>query len=204
MLPFVPLGPRARVAAALTAAAACGVAAIAGIAACLTAPPADVGTSTNERPLILHTSVQPPEGLLNGWPDTFQIPILLPDPSATCQWELFDRDLEGSTTFVTSNNCVTSIIDGGVIVEELNGIKAPTGSHCHVFTFIVANGFSSSGVPVSSGGDYATWEYAPPGALCNFYDAGAFQDGSFPPGDSGADVLIAPESGPIPEAGIDP
>src|SRR5215469_16923082 len=119
MLPFAPPGPRVRVAAALAAAAACGVAAIVGIAACLTAPPADVATSTNERPLILHTSVQPPEGLLNGWPPdgTFRIPILLPDPSASCQWELRDQDLEGATTWVAGNSCVTSLIDGGVFVQ---------------------------------------------------------------------------------------
>ena len=205
MLPFVPLGPRARVVAALAAAAACGLAAIAGVAACLTAPPADIGTSTNERPQIIHTSVQPPEGLLDGWPadNTFRIPILLPNPTANCQWQLNDRDLEGSTKFVEGNFCITSLIDGGVIVQEAH-YTAPSDGHCHVITFVVAHGFSSAGVPDSAGGDYSIWEYEPPGALCNFYDAGAFQDGAFPPVDSGPDVLITPESGPLPESGVDP
>jgi hypothetical protein len=205
MLPLVPLGPRTRVVAALAAAAACGVAAIAAIAACLTAPPADVATSTNERPLIIHTSVQPPEGLLNGWPvdNTFRVPILLPGPSATCVWELTDKDLEGTTKVADGTSCNTSIVDGGVIVQEVP-YPPPSDGHCHVLTFIVAHGFSSAGVTDSAGGDDSVWEYAPPGALCNFYDAGAFQDGAFPP-DAGVDALpVLPESGPIPDSGVDP
>jgi len=206
MLPLVPLGPRARVAAALVAAAACVGATIAGVA-CLTAPPSDISTNTNERPEIVHTSVQPPEGLLNGWPpdDFLRIPVLLPDPSATCAWQLFEKDLEGATQFRAGQPCDTSVIDGGVIVQEVPIGEQPTDGHCHVFTFIVAHGFSAAGVPDSIGGDTSTWEYLPQGALCTFYDAGALQDGAFPPGDAGVDgPLVTPESGPLPESGVDP
>jgi hypothetical protein len=204
MPPLVPLGPRARVAAAFVAAAGC-VAAAAGVAACLTAPPPDISPSTNERPLIIHT---PPEGLLNidGWPpdDTFRIPVLLPDPNATCQWQLFDKDLEGTTTPTNGQVCDTSVEDGGVIELEVPSGRRPTDGHCHVFTFIVAHAFSATGVPDSIGGDDSIWEYEPPEALCNFYDAGALQDGAFPP-DAGVDgPLVTPESGPLPESGVDP
>jgi hypothetical protein len=210
MLPLVPLGPRARVAAALAAAAACAFAAIA-IAACLTAPPADVGTSTNERPLILHTSVQPPEGLLNGWPpgNVCLVPVQLPDPNASCRWRLFDTDIESQDgpRYKGEFPCLTSVLDGGVVVEDVNLGAQPTDGHCHVFTFIVAHDFSPGQLqtPDSIGGDSLSWEYEPAGALCNFYDAGAFQDGSFPTVDAGKDGLpITPESGPIPESGVDP
>ncbi|HTR96831.1 MAG TPA: hypothetical protein VMH61_02925 [Candidatus Acidoferrales bacterium] len=209
MLPLVPLGPRARVAAALAAAAACAIAAIAGIAACLTAPPADIGTSTNERPLIVHTTVQPPEGLLNGWPpqNAFLVPVQLPDPTANCEWRLFDKDTESQEgpVFKGESACLTSVLDGGVVVEDPPVGAQPTDGHCHVFTFMVGHGFSALQVFDSIGGDALSWEYEPPGVLCNFYDAGAFQDGAFPPGDAGADGLpVTPESGPSPESGVDP
>jgi hypothetical protein len=211
MLPIVPLGPRARVAAALAAAGACVVAAIAGIAACLTAPPADISTSTNERPLIIHTSVQPPEGLLDGWPPPgtpFLVPVLLPDPNAACSWRLFDTDTESQDgpRYKGEFPCLTSVLDGGVVVEDVH-IDQPADGHCHIFTFIVAHGFSPGQLeaPDSIGGDSLTWDYEPPGALCNFYDAGAFQDGAFPMVDAAKDALpITPESGPIPESGVDP
>lgn len=208
MLSFVPLGPRMRVAAALVAAAACVVAGVGAIGACLTAPPADIGTSTNERPLIIGTSV-PPQGLLiNGWPtdDIFLVPVYLPDPNAPCAWRVFDKDLESGSNMEVgeSPTCITSVLDGGVVVQDVR-IRQPTDSDCHVLTFVVAHGFSAGDVPDSIGGDIATWEYAPAGSLCNFYDAGAFQDGAFPSVDAGFDgVPITPESGPLPESGGDP
>lgn len=208
MLPYAYLGSRARIAAALVAAVACAAAAIAGVAACLTVPPSDVGTSTDERPLIVHTAVQPPEGLLNGWPpeNIFLVPTQLPDPTAACEWRLFDKDLESPQTpnFKGAQVCTTSVVDGGVVVQDVQ-IQQPTDGHCHVFTFIIAHGFSAPEVPDSIGGDALNWEYEPPGTLCNFYDAGPFQDGGFPPVDAGVDGLpVTPESGPIPESGVDP
>jgi hypothetical protein len=207
MLSFVPLGSCARIAATLVAAAACVVAAVATVAACLTAPPADVGTSTNERPLIIGTSV-PPEGLLNGWPpdNQFLVPVFLPDPNAPCAWRVFDKDLETGASIERgeSMTCLTSVLDGGVVMQDVH-LREPTDGHCHVFTFVVAHGFSAGMIPDSINGDVATWEYAPPGALCNYYDAGAFQDGAFPPADAGADrPPLTPESGPTPESGVDP
>src|SRR5579883_1461056 len=113
---FVPLGPRTRVAAALVAATACTAAAVAGVAACLTAPPADIGTSTSARPEIVHDAVQPPGGLLSQWPldDEFVVPVRLADPTGQCVWRSFDQDLEASTTtLLTDRPCVTSLLDGG-------------------------------------------------------------------------------------------
>jgi hypothetical protein len=205
MLPFVPLGPRARVAAALVAAAACVGASIAGVA-CLTAPPPDIGTSTNERPEIVHDAVSPPGGLLAGWPPGgFIVPVLLPDPTVGCVWRTFDQDLDVSTQLnaVVFQPCLTSVVDGGAIIQDVPLIE-PMDGHCHIFTFVVAHGFSPSvpSVPDSIGGDTVKWEYAPPGALCNFYDAGTLQDGAFPPVDAGSDgLLITPESGPLDSGG---
>jgi hypothetical protein len=212
MLPLVPLGPRARVAAALVAAGACGAAAIAGFAACLTAPPPDIGTSTNERPEIVHDAVNPPGGLLTAWPlDGFVVPVLLPDPTVGCRWSLFDQDLEMPSpppglTVYANEACVTSVVDGGAILQDFQfgGPTGPTDGHCHIYTFIVAHGFSANAesVPDSIGGDSVIWEYLPPGALCNFYDAGALQDGAFPPVDAGKDgPLVTPESGPLDSGG---
>lgn len=207
---FVPLGSRARVAAALLAAAACVAAAIAGVAACLTAPPPDIGASTDQRPEIIHIAVQPPEGLLDGWPpaNSFLVPVRLPDPNATCQWQLLDQDLDPALAQIprlkAGNICDKSIEDGGIIVQGAPVGSQPTDGHCHVFTFIVAHNFSPGqlGVADNIGGDAVSWEFLPAGALCNFYDAGAFQDGAFPPVDAG--LPITPESGPIPDSGVDP
>jgi hypothetical protein len=206
---FVPLGPRARVVAALLAAAACIATGVAAVGACLTAPPSDIGTSTNERPLIVHTSVQPPEGLLAGWPsdDQFYVPVQLPDPSATCFWRVFDQDLEVSSqapgTFVEGRPCATTVIDGGVVLQDVALNPPVDPGHCHIFTFIVAHNFSSNSLssPDSIGGDALTWDYYPPGALCNFYDAGAFQDGAFPSDGASDAPLVTPESGPLGDGG---
>jgi hypothetical protein len=203
---FVPLGPRVRLVAALLAAAACVAASVAAVSACLTAPPSDIGTSTNERPSICGTPV-PPQGLLSSWPSdrTFLVPVCLADPNAPCAWRVFDKDLETglSTEKNESETCLTSVLDSGVVIQDVT-IFQPTDGHCHFYTFVVAHGFSAGDVPDSIGGDIATWEYAPPGALCNFYDAGAYQDGAFPAVDAGFDgVPITPESGPLPESGGD-
>ncbi len=209
---FVSLDSHARLAAALLAGAACVATAVAGVAACLTAPPPDIGTSTDQRPEIIHNAVQPPEGLLNGWPpaNSFLVPVRLPDPSATCQWQLLDQDqdtpLNEGPKLIASNSCDKSVADGGIIVQDPPVGEQPSDGHCHVFTFIVAHAFSPGalGVPDNIGGDTVVWKFLPPGALCNFYDAGAFQDGSFPR-DAGTDGLpVTPESGPFPESGADP
>lgn len=198
MLPYAYLGSRPRIAAALVAAVACAAAAIAGVAACLTAPPSDVGTSADERPEIIHPALYPPEGVIRQWPpeNVFYVPIRLPDPTATCVWRDVDQDIEAATVTTINNNvaCTISLLDGGVIVQNAN-IPQPTDGHCHVLTFVVAHAFAGN-VPDSIGGDTARWEYEPPGALCNFYDAGALQDGAFPPSDAGSEGLpVTPESG---------
>lgn len=201
-----PVGSRVRVVGALAAAAACVAAGIASIAACLTAPPPDVAASVNVRPEIVHDALQPPEGVLSLWPpdNVFVVPVLLPDPNATCRWRDFDLDVElGTLTELDDNVCVTSLLDGGVVVQNVP-ISEPTDGHCHIFKFIVAHGFSALTVPDSIEGDTATWEYEPPGALCTFYDAGAFQDGAFPAVDAASEALpITPESS-TGDAGADP
>lgn len=206
MLPYAYLGSRARIAAALVAAVACVATAIAGVAACLTAPPADVGASTDERPEIIHTAVYPPEGLIRQWPseNKFYVPVRLADPTATCVWRAVDQDLEAATATTLYSNiaCAISLLDGGVIVQNVQ-IPQPTDGHCHILTFVVAQAFAGN-VPTSIGGDTARWEYEPPAGLCNFYDAGTLQDGAFPPSDAGSDGLpVTPESGTS-DAGGDP
>jgi hypothetical protein len=210
---IVTLGSRTRLAAALVAASVCVAAALATFAACLTAAPPDIGTSTNARPEILHTAVQPAEGLLDEyqWPTDgfFIVPIILSNPTEPCTWRVFDEDLEQppapgqAPTLVTdSPACVTTVVDAGFLQDV--PIQQPTDGHCHKFTFIVAHGFSALNVPDSIGGDAVSWYYEPSNALCRYYDAGAFQDGAFPPVDAAADrPPITPESGPA-DVGVDP
>jgi hypothetical protein len=199
MLSVVPLGARARIATTIVAAVACVVAAVATVAACLTAPPSDVGTSTDKRPEIIHSAVYPPEGVIRQWPPNgeFLVPVRLPDPTDACRWSDFDQNEElGSTTAIDVNTpCDTSLLDGGVLVQTAP-IPQPRDNDCHVLKFIVAHGFSTDMVPDSIEGDIVTWEYEPASSLCNFYDAGALQDGAFPPTDAGYEGLpVTPESG---------
>lgn len=133
------------------------------------------------------------------------MPVRLRDPNATCQWRFFDDDLESpqGPVFKGGQPCSTTVSDGGVIIQEVS-YGQPTDGHCHRLTFAVAHGFSPGelDVPDNIGGDNANWDFLPPG--CNFYDAGAFQDGAFPV-DAGTDGLpVTPESGPIPDSGGDP
>lgn len=212
MLSFALLGSRTRFVAALAAAGACVAAAVASFAACLTAPPPELGTSTNERPEILGTAVQPAPGLLDEfhWPldNVFVVPILLEDPTAPCSWRVFDLDMEQPPqqgqppNLVTDGTCATSVVDAGFLQDV--PIRQPNDGHCHVFTFIVAHGFSSVSTPDSIGGDTVSWYYEPSSALCRSYDAGAFQDGAFPSVDAPADrAPVTPESGPA-DSGVDP
>lgn len=215
---FVSLGSRARLAAALLAAAGCVAAAIAGVAACLTAPPPDIATSTNQRPEIVAGGVQPPQGLLdeNQWPldGVFVVPVIIPDPTATCTWRVFDVDMENPPppgvvppeVSESRTGCTTTVSDGGVSLQDVPIHLPSADGHCHIFTFIVAHGFDpppSQNQPDSIGGASVSWTYAPSFGLCRFYDAGAFQDGAFPM-DALADGLpVTPESGAV-DGGIDP
>jgi hypothetical protein len=92
-------------------------------------------------------------------------------------------------------------LDGGVLLIEFNVTPDLDPSRCHKIEFFVAHAFET-GLPRTFdpiGGDFATWTWDPAGTVpCDLivYDAGALQDGAFPPADAGADALpVVPESG---------
>jgi hypothetical protein len=79
-------------------------------------------------------------------------------------------------------------------------VTKPDPSLAHRIDFLVGHSFSVQAPHTwdSVGGDIVTWTYNPGGSASGFplYDAGALQDGAFPPADAPSDgVLITPESG---------
>ena len=93
--------------------------------------------------------------------------------------------------------CQLSIVDGGVITQELEISSQPDPTASHVLQFVVATGFDPGCIAWNSaGGDSVEW------TLPAFaYDSATFGDGSFPEAASDG-LFIVPESGP--DSGADP
>jgi hypothetical protein len=182
-------------------AAAVGVA-IVGAEGCITTPPPDLLAPPPRRPTILHSSVCPPADVpLVEWPadGNFIVPVEPGDPEhpRDFSWDAFvdfDPSTGASPVFVGPYQ-PTQAVDGGIIAVVFNVLPPPPAGFCHRVEFLVAhafnlptNGIASSDrrfvhTPDSVGGDIVTWLYtagAPPGG-CPAYDAGALQDGAFPP-----------------------
>ncbi len=164
--------------------------AIGTVASCITTPPPDLPDTPARRPNILRDSVVPPaDAPLSAWPadDTFIVPVEVGDQPF--QWDLFiDYDPVGnngapSAPYIFPQNQVAS--DGGVAIIAFP-LSPPTGTTCpHRIELLVARSFNPSfpHLPDSLGDDSVTWTYAPGGGPggCPEYDAGALQDGAFPP-----------------------
>ncbi|MGD0526926.1 MAG: hypothetical protein ABSE49_17400 [Polyangiaceae bacterium] len=198
------------------AAAACACLAVGTLVstACITAPPPELPAEIEHRPTILHESLVPPAAnvLPELPPQGFVVPILLEDPNEPFWWEVF-VDYNPCTdppncTVATSPEPpgaryvapTPGTLDGGVVPVSFTLPADVDPTQCHQISFFVAHGFSSTS-PVTFdpiGGDSAVWNYWPEGVQCTqlVYDAGAFQDGAFPPADAAPDSLpVVPESG---------
>ena len=188
---------------------AAGVA-MGGVAGCITTPPPDLPAPPQRRPTILHASVMPPADVpLVDWPPdgTFIVPVEPGDPELPTAflWDVFvDYDPSAGTSleYFRPRNPPVSAVDGGIVAVPFT-LPGPFDGFCHRVEFLVADNFNSppGGIengdrrydhtPDSRGGDIVTWQYtggAPPGG-CPSYDAGALQDGTFPPDDAPSDSV---------------
>jgi hypothetical protein len=192
----------------IAAGCACAAIAAATSTACITAPPPDLPQAPAHRPTILHDSVvPPPDQILPSLPGEFVVPVQLDDPNESFACEMFlDYDpVQAPDPYFTKQVQPTpDTVDGGIYLVD--GIPptdpAPDPSQCHRIDFLVAHSFDPQSQHAwdSIGGDIVTWIYNPGGSPggCPVYDAGALQDGAFPPAvaDAPPDVLpFVPESG---------
>jgi hypothetical protein len=171
---------------------ACGLTA----PACITAPPPDLPQLPTRRPTVVNDAVQPPEGLLPGWPsdNQFVVPVEMGNPSPFVYNVFVDFPVNPVAKYSGS---VTATVppDGGIVPVRFP-LDPPDPLICpHHVEFLVAHGFDPKSQHTFDGfgGDVATWEYFPGGSgdQCPSYDAG---DGSVP--DAPLDALpVAPESG---------
>ena len=190
---------------------------IGGIAGCITTPPPDLPAPPLRRPTILHSSVCPPADVpLVDWPAdaNFIVPVEPGDPEHALdfEWAVF-VDYDPSPTPIRSDHGLKllqqhpmSAVQGGIVLVDFPlmppGTPPDLPGLCHRVEFLVAHQFNSpSGTPVadnrlfhtpdSVGGDMVTWQYTAGGLAegCPEYDAGALQDGAFPPDDAPSDGL---------------
>jgi hypothetical protein len=178
---------------------------------CLTSPPPDLAQPPIQRPTFVHDALQPPPGqILGEIPAEFILPVALPSTDPSFYFNVFvDYNPCADPTNCTPSAPVSSSIqisatpgslDGGVYTEDWGTGGAIDPTACHVIQILVAHQFNASSPHTwdSVGGDIATWIYVPGGSPggCPVYDAGAVQDGAFPPADAGNDgILVTPESG---------
>jgi hypothetical protein len=185
-------------------------------AACITAPPPQLPEETEHRPTILHESVVPSGVILAELPLEFEVPVDLEDPNESFQWDVFidyeacidPPNCTSATPPRTPPGVVTvtptpGTLDGGIAWVSFSAPTDLDPSQCHSIQVFVAHQFEpgSPHQPDSIGGDSVQWIYDPPGAVsCDLivYDAGAFQDGAFPPADAPSEALPA-----VPESGTD-
>ena len=182
--------------------------------ACITAPPPELPAEIEHRPTILHESLVPSTtNVLAQLPTGgFIVPILLEDPNESFWWEVFVdynscTDPPNCTAATPSEppgahyvSPTPGTLDGGVVEVSFTLPADVDPTQCHRIDFYVAHAFSATS-PVTFdpiGGDSAGWIYWPEGVPCTLivYDAGALQDGAFPPADAAPDSLpVVPESG---------
>jgi hypothetical protein len=179
---------------------------------CVVAPPSEVPLLPLQRPTILYDAVDPPtDEILTQIPNEFWIPVELADPDESFQWDVFvdyQACADPSTCEPTPPIDIQTVqptpgtLDGGVALVTVQGADFASldPTMCHRIDFLVAHQFNALSPHTwdSVGGDIITWFYNPGGnpAGCPLYDAGAFQDGAFPPADAATDGLpVIPESG---------
>jgi hypothetical protein len=166
--------------------------------ACITVPPANLPQIPTEGPTIVRDAVQPPTNqILSELPSEFVVPVQLDLASSPFEYDVFiDYDpVSGSGfQFIYPDE---SPADGGITIVDFqlsSGSAALDPSQCHVIEFLVAQAFNGTSLHTwdSVGGDMVSWIYNPGGGPggCPVYDAGALQDGAFPPADAPNDGLL--------------
>jgi hypothetical protein len=183
--------------------AALGVAAAicaSGIAACITAPPADLPALPLRGPRIIEDSVRPPtDQYLTMLPgdSEFVVPVEVNDPTDQIVARVFVDFYPGSDNMGSATNftAVHPALDGGVttISFSVSSIDLGDPTACHVIQLFVADSFSDmSGHTANNSleADSVSWFYTPNGPNgCFAYDAG---DGAA--GDAAQDgTLVIPE-----------
>ena len=142
------------------------------------------------------------------WPEggLFIVPVEPGDPEhpQDFRWDVFvDYDPSTGDIEIIHPSPPPQVVDGGIIDVSFMIPTAQLLDFCHRVEFLVAHAFNPppGGIPNgnnrldhtpdSVGGDIVTWLYtggAPAGG-CPEYDAGALQDGEFPPADAPSDGL---------------
>ncbi len=185
--------------------------AVAASTACFSAPPATLPAPALTRPTILHDAVVPPtDEILPTLPAEFVVPVQLDSADETFAWDVFvDYDpcpgggcqTPTPPTLYTPNATPTpGTVDGGVTIVDFSLTGDLDPSQCHRIDFLVAHAFDPNSPHTwdSVGGDIVTWFYNAGGGPegCPLYDAGALEDGAFPPAEAATDALpVVPESG---------
>jgi hypothetical protein len=150
-------------------------------AGCILAdPPADLPSSPQARPTILHGSVVPsPTSVLGTFPDKFVIPIEFADPTASFQWSSFvDYNPAGNREGFRASASVAGAPPGSPRVRTLEVVitPPPETDRCHVIDVVVGLSLdtATARVPEPPGGDIVTWFYSPGGDLagCPSLDGG--------------------------------
>lgn len=172
--------------------------------ACIVLPPPDLGVPYPHQPTILHTSVQPPTGLLAAWPpdSTFLVPIHFRDPvNDEFAWDAFVEPISVDSPVagqLQPARPTPSALDGGVMVLQIM-IPQPDLTQClHVIVYVAhAFAIDRRGIPLnrvfdSVGGDAVDWVWVPRG--------GCAADAGSPITDASSEALPVP---PV-EAGGDP
>jgi hypothetical protein len=184
----------------LTARRALGIVAttlvVPAVACELADPPASVPPTPLAPPEIDHELVVPPvTAILAAWPEEFDVPILVLDPSVTVEWEAFvDYDpLSGGQPYVPLGEVGPGqdVDDAGERVLVAHIPPPADLTSCHTLEILVALGFDENHTPNSVGGDSVTWFYSPTGSLdgCPIFEAGAPDAGedASAPADASAD-----------------
>jgi hypothetical protein len=172
------------------AAGICLAGAIAVTSACLTDPPPDLPSGSNQGPEIITDALVPP-GEFTVWPGdgTFKVFVRNVDPNKC----LYSVTMDGVLK-VPCQRC-GQVVSNGVVEIDLFGLPILDPLTCsQPITVYVATGFIGSQCTAydDGQGDTATWLYSP--LTCLVYDAGSVQNGAFPEG-SPDGLLVVPESG---------
>jgi len=202
MLRFAALG-------LVAAASVCLMVALLMSTACIVAPPPELAQLPAQRPTILHEAVVPPSDQILADAGEFVVPVELADPNQSFEWDVFvdyDPCLGASCTptapalYPQLVQPTPGTLDGGVAIVSFALTSPLDPALCHRIDFLVAHQFDPGSPRTwdSVGGDIVTWFDNAGGGPngCPIYDAGALQDGAFPPSDAGLDGLpVVPESG---------
>jgi hypothetical protein len=151
-----------------------------GVACVLADPPASVPPTPVVPPEIDHELVVPPvTSILAAWPEEFDIPILVLDPTVTVLWQPFvdyDPITGGQPDLPVGEIGPGQDVDDAGERMLVAHIPPPADlTACHTLEILVALAFDQNHEPNAVGGDSVTWFYSPTGSLdgCPTFEAGA-------------------------------